>query len=810
MKLARSLLIGCVVAGLCSYQSVSAEAEAGSSGFRPVKRPFLFMNTAEIAAARKRLAEAPWAEQAYQDSLPGRRNRRELIEGLFNYLVKGDEKAGERMVGALKGFAGDKKMWEIEKTKPWHDRMEFALMYDAVYGRLDPEARARVEKVFRRHIDYILFAYWRGPRKEVAVYPRKSEFFPEPHPDRKEYDRLNWLPNMLYPRTQGVFMMALALQDEQLIRELYETRAAGIRWFFDEYLADGRFYMEEFGKMYSCVGELLLWCRGCERLGLDELGFGHKCRTGGYSMRRFLESWHEIGLPAGPAPAGGTPSFRHVHMGDAGASMMVVGYGAGGKGGCGRWMTARMNGPAPRMIAPLWFEIAHKRWRDARFDWLLARMHKPGASKYYPSLFFDLDPIEVSKTAPPPVRSFASRERGFGMLKMEESPKYWYSDRPVVVQQFAMRYVHYMHASFTMLHYLSHGGEVYGGRRVWRGNYDGGDPWIDTARGRNGVIVDSLQPQPVDDGTEGNKHVDFRERFAEHAKFLAIHSAPWSVTVKNAETKQVKTVTTALYPDVTMERSLFLTDQYLLEVVDGSSDRPRVYHWNYHPYGAPVTAEAEKWQPSKDLDGGKIHDMVSPKIHGRDAMKAGKLDFPNLHKRVMGDADWSFTTRREDGRGVRIHMLGEADTVVYYDTDQKITTTIVQREKPATAYVALHEPFKGEKLYVKSFERIAQDDKGVAVRIAGLPNSGVNDRILLAFWAGAREPIKLADERESFEFTGDAHIRLDGKRVLVSGDVKSMRLAVGAAKPRLLINGKQAAARVESGLLIYAAPAAGE
>ena len=32
---------------------------------------------------------------------------------------------------------------------------------------------------------------------------------------------------------------------------------------FDDYLADGGLYFEEFGKIKSCVGTLLLWCRAC-------------------------------------------------------------------------------------------------------------------------------------------------------------------------------------------------------------------------------------------------------------------------------------------------------------------------------------------------------------------------------------------------------------------------------------------------------------------------------------------------------------------------------------------------------------------
>ena len=80
---------------------------------------------------------------------------------------------------------------------------------------------------------------------------------------------------MLYPRAQGIFLMALALQDEKLIRECFSTPVGGFKWWMDHYVADQHFYMEEFKKQDSVFGELLLWCRGCRRLGLDELGFGY-------------------------------------------------------------------------------------------------------------------------------------------------------------------------------------------------------------------------------------------------------------------------------------------------------------------------------------------------------------------------------------------------------------------------------------------------------------------------------------------------------------------------------------------------------
>jgi hypothetical protein len=43
---------------------------------------------------------------------------------------------------------------------------------------------------------------------------------------------------MLRPRSQDIFLMALALQDEALIRACFETPVAGFKWWMDHYVAD--------------------------------------------------------------------------------------------------------------------------------------------------------------------------------------------------------------------------------------------------------------------------------------------------------------------------------------------------------------------------------------------------------------------------------------------------------------------------------------------------------------------------------------------------------------------------------------------
>ena len=756
----------------------------------PAERPFLFMNKQEIEGARKRWKE-PWAKKAFSDSLVAKKRTPTHFGNFFKYLVLGDEAAGKAEMGALMGFP----RVDVTKTPPRDDHIENAIRYDIFYDKLTPEQKKKIEDAFRRHIDWLLNDYWRG-RKAW----RKN---PEDKPRNTEYDRISWLPNMLWPKHQGIFMMALALQDEKRIRALFGTERMGFKMWMDDYVADGHFYMEEFGKQYSTFGELLLWCRGCKRLGLDELGFGYVGKAyprsplgGKATMKNYVDGWLMIGMPASPTPKGGTPTYDAIDMGDAGGPTMIRGYGPGATEPHTKWTFAHMNGPAPRSLAPIWFELAHQEWPDANYDWVLAQMRMPGQDKYYPTLFFNLDPVDHRKVKPPPATSYVAYDRGFGMLRMQEGPEYWSSDRPVLALQFGMYYVHYAKDSFTFHRYRKYRQDVFarqhhGGPRLQKvvvpfmeryvgppAGYNDQSVWVNSIRGKNGVVVDGLRCRPVDSGNEGSKHTEIRYQFEDHVKFIAIRAEPHEVKERFDKRRTHVSGDGALYPGVDCERALFLTDEYLFDTFnlvsnvradDGKTLKPRIYHWNHHPVGTPDKEAPETWQDA-----------------GKDT--------------------WTFRVKRPgDGPGVMMRVLGEQDTSVFWDLHNGVTTVVLERKKPATAFVALHEPFKGEDLHVESYERIQQTDQGVGVRITGLKKSPVNDRVLVAYASQKDKPVTLADNRESFTFSSHLHIRADRKTVKVIGKLDKMKLDVGKKKPRLLLNGEKRPATVRDGVLVYPA-----
>src|SRR5208282_5936612 len=285
-----------------------------------------------------------------------------------------------------------------------YDQYLSVLRYDVLYDRLSDSERRGLEATFRDFIQHHC------------------------HEENLKFTRSSWLPNMQWPRPMTAHLMAVALRDEKLIRECFHS-AGGWKYYFDDYLADGQFYGEEFGKQYSMIGEMFLWCRGAERLGLDELGYGYTGK-GGATMRRYVESVVNIGYPRVEIP-GGMPHYPQVTMGDARTSgfdaappyvfqkSIVMGHLADRRGGSPPWMAANMNGrdyrnaKVDKMLHPYWFELAHAKWPEAHFDYFLAQMRGPGQRCYTPSLFWGLGPIDAQAVSPPPAPSYLARERGF-------------------------------------------------------------------------------------------------------------------------------------------------------------------------------------------------------------------------------------------------------------------------------------------------------------------------------------------------------------------------------------------------------------
>jgi hypothetical protein len=332
---------------LLAVLGLGALAIGARAEMKDVPHPFLLWTKEEAAAIRKQIETDPLAKQQYDKMASTEISKgNPTIWNLFRYLVMGDEAAAQREKDEL----------------------------------LTPEERAGVEKSLRTYIQFHL----EGAKPQ--------------HPDF-HYTRMGWLPNMHWPRPIGTHLMAVALRDEKLIVAMFNSEG-GWKWFFDDYITDGRFYNEEFCKYYSNIGTMLLYCEALEHLGLSQFGYGYTGK-GGATMKNFLQMPIKVGFPR--LAGDGMPVYPGVTMGDAGAFAV---FNVPKKGGTVPqwWSTSNMNGPFPKLQAPGWYEIGHARWPDAGFGYFLGQMRQPGEDVCLPSLYFGAGPIDPKKAAPPPHR----------------------------------------------------------------------------------------------------------------------------------------------------------------------------------------------------------------------------------------------------------------------------------------------------------------------------------------------------------------------------------------------------------------------
>jgi hypothetical protein len=745
----------------------------GAQPAREAPHPFLLWTNREAAEIRARVESDPLAKKQYERmaAVESAKGGNPSLLRLFRFSVLGDAQAGEAEKKALLGFVG--KLPPAAKpgnpatgNVTWRDdRTLDALRYDVLYDLLSVDERKGVEETIRAYVGWF-----------------KQN--PGSHGSRGDRPRTGWLPNMQWPTFAGIHVLAAASRDETLIREVFET-PRGWKWFCDVYVADGRFYMEEFSKYGSNIGSLLLWCEGLERLGLSRYGYGYTGK-GGATMKNFLLMLIAAGYPRIERP-GGAPDYPAVTMGDAADAVVVAGCAADGSGGMAWHHQPMMWGPIPKMQHPLWWEAGHRRFPDAGFDYFLAQLRKPGEEIYLPSLYFGLKPVDPRSVRPPAAPSYVAPERGFALLRAEESPAYWESPKPAVALQFASAYVHYVHDCFAILQFVAHNRMIYTRMGATRGGYAGGDPWRDHVRGLgSGVVVDGLQAQPVDSGEKGLERQRLRYRFDPAAKFVAIRAKPVEVDERDKD-GQIRKIKKAVYPDADLERALVLTEQYLFDCFRLAGDAPRVYDW--HVLSPASLEAADGWV---DLERSPAKD------------KGARPHLSGIRVRDAGDAPWTAVLLQDHlprDVGVKVWMLGEPGTLLISGKppigDGAGVALMASRRATRTVFAALHEPFERKAARIRRFERIQQTDQGLAVRVIG---EDLDDRVLVRFGEDVDQPIDLAGDGERFVFGDYAFVRAGRETVEVFGDLRALSLRVSGS-PRLVVNGRARNAKVADGIL---------
>lgn len=441
-----------------------------------------------------------------------------------------------------------------------------------------------------------------------------------------------------------------------------------------------------------------------------------------------------------------------------------------------------MNGPMAKMQEPYWFEAAHNRWPGDGYDYFLAALRGPDDEKYYPSLFFNLKPIDPNTVEPPtPTPSYIARDRGFAFLRQDHSPSYWMGPRPAAALQFSRYYVHYVHDPMTLIGYHALNAPMI--LNAWgtgRG-YAGGDAWRDSVRGHSGVVVDNLQAQPVargDDGTVGHRYRYNLENGLD-VRFAAVRADN-------------------TYPGVAHERALVLAEHYMLDVtwLRNEDDTPRRYEWQAL---SPLThVSQENWGETDELSGIALYKGSRFEERVRNAPPyptGGRVHEPGSH-------DWSlrlaYALRAETpeadpahghfvrrGLGMDLHMLGVPGTRVFTavppGAEPKAPPTLVlaRREAPATLFTAVYAPFENNRPVVREIKRLAETADAIAVRVQGeLPNGEpFADLVFLAMGDQTEGETSLMGENGfRVRFTDHAVMRLSAPGRPVVGNLHELTL----------------------------------
>ena len=782
----------------------SGSAACAAERLVKVDHPFLLWTRKDLAALRTKVRAEPWAREAYARLVASRERYGDEMGNLFRYAVMGDKAAGEvertRLLSLLRA------------PHPLGASMEFrVLAYDILHDELTAEQRAALEKELR---EYIRYAIKPGGTYDTSLYNNERNYA-RYDGENGRYTRTNWLPNIIFPWKISANLMAAALRDEKLVRDTWAVHGS-IQWYLDEYLGDSGFYSEEFSKMGSTPGALLMYCTAARNLGLDQLGFGYRGK-GGATMRGHVESVLHITFPRIDL---GTrrPRYPRVSAGDVRPwfpfeHATVDGYFANGRGGNELWRahgawggTTRGRsaqwdggGKTEKMQTRLWFEWGHKLWPDAGFDYFLAQMRAPDEEVYTPTLYFGIDPIDPRKARPPPAPSGVYPDRGLVMLRAEEGPAYWESPAPAVCLRLTAEYAHHVNDQLALCGYYALNRPLYMNPKS--------DPgyafyFSRSVRSHCSVMVDghikkddwgrtgSIEPRFTDDCAT-------RHAFAPEVKFVAAR-------------------TEKRYPGIDETRALMLTRQYLLDVFSCSDEEPHSYVWVLHTFGRPAPDTPGEWRPSKDLA-----ELVKD-LTGERSLKTGGQGWAVTIRQVRPEAEPKDTplTQQWWSRkiGVRLRMLGQPDTTAYITATPRPrsprpgrlsevalvdgVTVLAARRASSAAFVALHEPFEGDSR-IQRFERIAQTPIALAVRVTGEPGSGVDDRLLLRIGDAHDQPVTLEGGGERFVFADFAFVRIAGDTVLARGGLRAMTLRVGGRKLKLLVNGGTMTPTVAGGVMTW-------
>ncbi len=404
---------------------------------------------------------------------------------------------------------------------------------------------------------------------------------------------------------------------------------------------------------------------------------------------------------------------------------------------------------------------------------------------YRPNLW-DQRPLPA-KAEFPPAPSSVWPDYGLAMLRSNESPSYWTSNKAIAVfQVMSQGYGHDHRDKFGIM--------LHGAGRLLYPDYNAlqyENPtigWTRNSVSHNTVIVDG---QDTRDATP----TDIRHEFTPEVKFLV-------------------TSASGVFEGVDQTRALLLTKRYLLDLFQLSSDLPHTYDYLLHGFGeaCPVQSAAFKTSDAMAKRFWLVDDWRAMTTDD-----AWSLDF--THQDKPGSLGHNYGEQWYDHRAsVRVTMAATPKTLVSHgrwgkeiarlvsgrskgksELDQLSTLAVRRANRYGTIFVATHEPYANDETPgITKVAVLAQTEEAVLVRV---DSSRFTDYAALSF--GKRTAVHtLGDDKVAVRFRNYGYLRVvSGGAVTARGDWTGLHLP--GAKGSLTLDGKDASFKQTGDVLVY-------
>jgi hypothetical protein len=397
----------------------------------------------------------------------------------------------------------------------------------------------------------------------------------------------------------------------------------------------------------------------------------------------------------------------------------------------------------------------------------------------------------VPQTPLPPAASKIWPRYGLAMLRSDESPAYWTSERAIAVfQLMSQGYGHDHRDKFSIM--------LHGAGRLLYPDYNAiqyenmAIGWTRNTACHNTLLVDEQDTADV-------QPTAIRHEFSPSLKYLA-------------------TSASGVFEGVEQTRVLMLGPEYLLDVFQAFSKLPHTYDYMLHAIGKARPAGGS-FRDAPDL---MPRYWVLDKKQAMTTDNAWALDFvqkdePGSRGGKYGPAWYDHTAQ------VRLTMAAEPETLVshgvwgkkYWDVvaerhgankirpDELSGLTVRRSGLTSTVFVAAHEPYANrEQPRVRGVVKLAQTAEAVLVRVDA---AEFTDYAAVSFGPQHERPVHvLSDGKVSVQFRDYALVRVtrDG-RAVATGGLLGLRLP-GVAGP-LTLAGRPLPAAQSGGALVYLA-----